>query len=56
MLPTLDGDWFQFRHLDTGLGNRHFEVLHLPGHSPGSIGRERLHELVRAWLDRLSGA
>ena len=20
------------------LGNRHFEVLHLPGHSPGSIG------------------
>ena len=20
------------------IGNRHFEVLHLPGHSPGSIG------------------
>ncbi|MDH0744924.1 MBL fold metallo-hydrolase [Pseudomonas sp. GD03842] len=30
------------RTLDEGdvidLGNRHFEVLHLPGHSPGSIG------------------
>ena len=30
------------RRLDDGdvidLGNRHFEVLHLPGHSPGSIG------------------
>ncbi|MGC4393908.1 MBL fold metallo-hydrolase [Hydrogenophaga sp. T2] len=30
------------RELDDGdvidLGNRHFEVLHLPGHSPGSIG------------------
>lgn len=30
------------RRLDEGdvidLGNRHFEVLHLPGHSPGSIG------------------
>ena len=24
----------QLRHL----GDRHFEVLHLPGHSPGSIG------------------
>ena len=30
------------RELEDGdaidLGNRHFEVLHLPGHSPGSIG------------------
>ena len=30
------------RHVDEGdvidLGDRHFEVLHLPGHSPGSIG------------------
>jgi glyoxylase-like metal-dependent hydrolase (beta-lactamase superfamily II) len=30
------------RHIDEGdqidLGDRHFEVLHLPGHSPGSIG------------------
>ncbi|MCU1366554.1 MAG: fold metallo-hydrolase [Ilumatobacteraceae bacterium] len=30
------------RHIDEGdvvdIGDRHFEVLHLPGHSPGSIG------------------
>ena len=30
------------RHIEEGdtidLGDRHFEVLHLPGHSPGSIG------------------
>ncbi|KPF70831.1 hypothetical protein IP69_08795 [Bosea sp. AAP35] len=29
------------------LGDRHFEVLHLPGHSPGSIG---LWEAATGWL------
>ena len=26
------------RHITVDLGNRSFQVLHLPGHSPGSIG------------------
>lgn len=49
-LPTPDYDLSAWeirqasvtRELEDGdvidLGNRHFEVLHLPGHSPGSIG------------------
>lgn len=48
-LPFAGFDWKQFAlrpapltsYLDEGdkidLGDRHFEVLHLPGHSPGSI-------------------
>lgn len=49
-LPSPDYDLYAWhirqatvtRELEEGdvidLGNRHFEVLHLPGHSPGSIG------------------
>ena len=46
--PNFDPEKFHVRaapltgHLDEGdvvdLGDRHFRVLHLPGHSPGSIG------------------
>ena len=46
--PDMDPDAYRIRaapltgHLDEGdvvdLGNRAFRVLHLPGHSPGSIG------------------
>jgi glyoxylase-like metal-dependent hydrolase (beta-lactamase superfamily II) len=49
-LPHIDYDLAGFRTKDApvteivtegdvvDIGNRHFEVLHLPGHSPGSIG------------------
>ena len=46
--PDFDVDAYQVisttvtQPLDEGdvvdLGNRHFEIMHLPGHSPGSIG------------------
>jgi hypothetical protein len=77
-LPTPDHDLSAWeirqatvtRRLEEGdvidLGNRHFEVLHLPGHSPGSIGLWEAHfarmgvsgadrELVRAYLEGLDG-
>lgn len=49
-LPSADYDMSNYRLQDApvtdivtegdivDIGNRHFEVLHLPGHSPGSIG------------------